>query len=181
MWYPATVTAAPASEPASAAVAKAQTRIDHSDDDALIERLITVARAHVEKYTGLRLVTQTIAIKCDYFSDLARLPDGPVQSITSVVYTDADGIEQTLATTVYELRSDGLDAGLVLKFGQSWPSLQSGSRITVTAVVGYAAVPEPIVHAILLQVASHFEDREDAPAIAMAVSDALLSNYRLGV
>ncbi len=110
------------------------------------------ARSHVEAYCGTRLASQTVSIKCDGFSDFVRLSESPVQSVSSVSYVDASGATQTLSADVYELRSDGLEAAIVLKYGQAWPSIRQGSRITVTVVVGYAAVPPAIVHAMLLRI-----------------------------
>lgn len=178
MWYPAAVTAAAASEPVSAAEVKAQTTIDFTDDDALITLLIAGARAFAEKYTGTRLVTQTVSVKCDCFADMEKLPEAPVQSITSISYIDVDGVTQTLATSVYELRNDVLQTSIVLKFNQVWPSIQVGSRITVVAVVGYAAVPDDIKRAILLYIADGYADRENDKETGWTCFDSLLINHR---
>jgi uncharacterized phiE125 gp8 family phage protein len=159
---------------------KRQSYIDHSDDDGQIERLIAAARDHAEHYCGTRLATQTIVVKCDCFADLARLPTAPVQSITSITYLDAEGATATLSTDVYELRADGLDAAVVLKYDQTWPAIQQRSRITVTAVVGYADLPPAIKHAMLLWVGGAFENRENAAALSWTAFDSLLCNFRRG-
>jgi len=179
MWYPAAITAAGA-EPITLAQAKEQCRIeaDDLDSDTHLTRLITVARAHVEAYTGARLSTQTVAVKADCFADMARLPVAPVQSVSSIGYVDTNGAAQTLASSVYELRADGLETAIVLKYDQTWPSIRSGSRITLTAVVGYATVPESIVHALLLLVADGFHQRENVKADIGTALDGLLANNR---
>jgi uncharacterized phiE125 gp8 family phage protein len=158
MWYPEAVTVAAGSEPVTATQVKQQCGIATADTsyDALITRMIASERSFVEKYCGIRIVTQTIVAKCDAFCDFARLPFGPVQSISSVTYVDVDGATQTLATSVYEVRADNLQASMVLKYNQVWPTTQVGSRITVTAVVGYASVPSDIVSAILLRIGRLF-------------------------
>lgn len=188
MWYPPTVTSPPASEPVSLVQAKAQCAVDHSDDDGLLTRLIETARSLVEARTGLSLITQTVAAKCDSFSDLSRLPFGPVTSVSSVAYVDADGADQTLSASIYEVRVDGLDAGIVLKYGQAWPTVRPGSRITVTAVLGYTAVPPAISHAILMALGHWYANREAAVVDVRAADvvvpfgfDDLLVNFRLGV
>lgn len=182
-WYPPTVTVAAASEPVSLSEAKAHCRVDGDDDDTLLSGLIAAARGHVEAYCGTVLMSQTVAIKCDGFADFALFPIVPLSSVTSVSYVDTAGATQTLSTGVYEVRSDGLIASLALKGGQSWPDTQAGSRITVTAVVGYSTLPDPVQHAVKLLIGQWYDNRAAAtekPLIAMPNAvEALLTNHRL--
>lgn len=183
MWYPATVTAAAASEPITLAEAKAQCSVESSDEDTYLGGLISAARAHIESVCGIKIITQTVVVKCDGFTDLAALPIAPVASISSITYVDTAGASQTLSTDVYELRASGLSASIVLKFGQAWPTIQTGSRITVTAIAGAATAPAEIKHAALMLVAHWFLNREavgpdNMAPMPMAV-DALLTNWRL--
>lgn len=178
MWYPSSVTVAP-TEPVTIDQARQQVRGEPGDGyDADLTRLITVARSHAERYCGVRLGTQTIVAKCDGFEDMARLPEAPVQSVTSITYLDTDGATQTLATSVYELRADELETAIVLKYGQSWPPIQPGSRITLTAVVGFATPDPAHIHAMLLHIADAFERREPVEIGGMTTFDALLINHR---
>lgn len=151
MWYPATVTIAPATPAVSLAQALVQCGVA-ADADGVIARLVATETGFVEKYCGIYTASQTVVVKCDDFGSFSRLPVAPVTSITSATYVDAAGDSQTLANTVYELRADGLVSSVVLKFGQSWPTIQPGSRVTVTAVAGFATAPPEIVSAILLRV-----------------------------
>lgn len=178
MWYPAATTVAAAGEPVTSDEVKAQTDIDFTDDDSLITMLIKRTRAFVEKYTGTRLASQTVSVKCDSFADMERFPEAPVTSVTSISYVDTEGATQTLAGTVYELRADGLEPSIVLKYGQSWPATQSGSRITVVAVVGYSAAPDDVKGAMLLYIAGGYENRENAKASDWTAFDSLLCNHR---
>ena len=180
MWYPSAVTV-PATELVTIAEARQQARSDSDTDlDTELTRLITVARNHVEKYCGIRIGSQTIVAKCDSFDDMARLPEAPAISITSITYVDTGGATQTLSTDVYELRADDLDAAVVLKFNQSWPAIQPGSRITLTSVVGYATAPPAVHHAMLLHIADHFADHEMVVVNGFTTFDALLANHRRG-
>lgn len=181
-------TSAPATNPVSLSEAKAQCRVDHSDDDTLIGLLISGATAHLDGYTGVlgrALVTQTWRQDLESFSDPLRLALGPVASITSVTYYDADNAVQTLAGTVYGLFADEFGAYLALKPDQSFPSVYSRrDAISVTYVAGVAdsAVPAPIKHAILLMVGHWYANREAVAEaqmheVPMAV-DALIRPYR---
>lgn len=181
-WYPHTVTVAAASEPVTLTEAKTQCRVDSSDSDTDITGLIAAARSHIEGYCGTPLVSRTVTVKCDCFADFERFPAPPLTSVSSVTYVDTAGATQTLSTSIYEVRGDGLVASIALKADQTWPEVQTGSRITVTAVVGYSALPEAIKHAILLLISHWFDNRgaaSDRPMtdIPHAV-DALLSNHR---
>lgn len=153
---------------------------DFTDDDDQLSLLISSARNHVEKYCNTRFASQTVTVKCDCFGDMARLSEAPVSGVTSIQYVDTDGATQTLADTVYELRSDGLESSITLKYGQSWPTIQPKSRITLTAVVGYEDVPAAVKHAILLFLSGGYEMRENAAADAWTTFDCLLSNFRRG-
>jgi hypothetical protein len=55
------------------------------------------------------------------FCDLLDLPVAPVISVTSVKYLDTDGVEQTLASSVYELVNTGLEPQIRLKINQTFP------------------------------------------------------------
>lgn len=182
MWYPHTVTVAAASEPVTLAEAKAQCRVDDSASDDLLDLYIGAARSHIESYCGTALVSRTVTIKCDAFTDFAHFPIVPLISVSSVSYVDTAGATQTLSTDIYEVRTDGLTASLALKDGQSWPGIQSASRITVTAVAGYSTLPDAIKQASLLLISQWFDNRADAadrPLAAMANgTEALLTNHR---
>lgn len=177
MWYPPKVTTPP-TEPVSAAEAKRQCNVLHDDDDALFAALISAARDHVERYCGTPLATQTVEVKCDDFCDMARLPVAPAQSVSSISYVDTAGDDQTLPTSVYEERFDGLEAAVVPAYGQRWPAKQIGSRVTLTAVVGYEATPPAVKHAMLLWIAEAYLNRENAETPEWTAFDALLTNYR---
>jgi len=182
MWYPPTVTVAAAAEPVTLTEAKAQCRVISTDEDTRITGLIASARAYVEAYCGTKLASQTVTVKCDGFADFARFPAVPLTSVSSVSYVDAAGATQTLSTNVYEVRTDGLEASLALKSGQSWPDIQTGSRITVTAVIGFATIKEDVRHALLLLIGQWFENRSDVSDGAMVsmpnAVEALLTNHR---
>ena len=188
MWTAPVVTVAAAAEPIDTVSAVEHLRAQGAGADSEIARLVSAARAYVENYTGTRLITQTLALRSDDWADLENLPVAPVQSITSISYVDTDGATQTLAGSVYDARLYGLGPSIVLKFNQVWPTIQMGSLITVTAVVGYGAsadVPSDLMHALKLLLGDFYQFRETAQAdqsgssypVAAPVS-AILANYR---
>lgn len=180
MWYPTKVTTAATSEPVTAEEAKRRLHITFDDDDPDIDLMIKSARDHAEKYCNVRFASQTVEMKCDGFCDFVRLPEAPANNVTSIAYIDTTGAPQTLPDTVYELRNDGFEVSIVTKYSQQWPAIQPGSRITVTAVVGYTDAPPAVKQAILLFLGDIYENRENAELDDWTAFDALLCNYRRG-
>jgi uncharacterized phiE125 gp8 family phage protein len=160
MWYPAVVTAQPATEPVTPDEVKQQCGIASSNAsyDAMITRLIATERGFVERHCGIKLVTQTVSVKCDSFRDFRNLTIAPVQSIASISYVDGEGVAQTVASSVY---------------GQSWPAAQFGSRVTVSAVVGYTTVPPEIVSAILMRIGKQFAASRPDPLLKKEVVEGI--------
>ncbi|MBY3386400.1 head-tail connector protein [Rhizobium laguerreae] len=179
MWYPPKVTQAP-NEPISREEAKRQCVVLHDDDDALFEALISAARDHVERYCNTPLATQTVELKCDAFCDFDRLPLAPAQSVASIAYVAADGTDAEVDIADIEERFDGLEASVVPAYGKQWPVPRNGSRITLTAIVGYTALPPSIRHAMLLWIADAYEQRENKELPGWTAFDALLCNHRRG-
>lgn len=175
MWYPATVTVLPATEPVTITQARQQCAgSDPIADTATLNRLIASERGFVEKYCGIKIVTQALSMKCDSFSNFERVPAAPIQSVTSITYTDVNGAAQTLNPAIYEVRSDGLDASIVLNFGQMWPVIQRGSRIVVTAIVGFVTVPDDLASAILLRVGAGFHLSKRDPTLRLEHIEGVL-------
>lgn len=183
-WYPPTVTVAAAAEPVTLDEAKDQCHVDGTDEDGRINRLVASARAYIEDYTGVITTSRTVAVKCDSFADFSHFPVVPLASVSSVSYVDGAGATQTLSTDVYEVRSDGLQASLALKTGQSWPSIQSGSRITVTAAVG-GPVDDAVKQACLFLIGDWYRGRENTvlgtnqPTEMPHAVTSLLTNHRV--
>lgn len=185
-----TQTTPPTAEPLSLTEAKEHLRVSHDDEDGYINGLIRVAREMVEQHTGRKLITQTWKLVRDDFCGRIDLLPG-TQAITGVQYQDTDNAQQTLAPSVYELRSVGLVESLGLKYAQSWPSvLCHPGSVVITFTVGYGAsgddVPTPIKQAMLMLLAQLYENREETVIGTIVspmpiASEFLLNPYRVPV
>lgn len=177
-----TLLTAPAEPLISTSDAKAWLRVTSSAEDALIASLVAAAQGYLDGRDGIlgrALVTQTWAYTLPAFpSGSLVLPLPRVQSITSVEYFDADGVEQTLSSAVYRLVANDDDALLEVVDGETWPSAMArNDAVTITFVTGYgaaSAVPAPITTAAKLLLANWFEARA-------ATTDKPMSELPMGV
>lgn len=190
------LTAGPAVEPVSLTEAKAHCRVDIADDDTLIGNLIKAARLYVESVCRPRraLISQSWKLFLDAWpaGDMLELAVAPLVSVTSLIYTDQNGVATTWSATNYQVDALSEPGRLRLKSGESWPSVTlrelNGLEITFAAGYGAAstAVPEGFRQAILLLVGNWYENRETQvmagvpKSLAFAV-DALLAPWRMEV
>lgn len=177
----------PNAEPVLLSEAKGHLRVTATDEDSLINSLISAARNWAENFTQRALITQTWDYKLDAFADEMEIPLPPLQSVISVKYIDTNGAEQTLASTEYTVDT-AAERGLVrLAYDKSWPSTRTqANAVTIRFVAGYAgasAVPGPIKAACLLMLGELYARRETAivgaPITTVPVSaEYLLWPYR---
>jgi uncharacterized phiE125 gp8 family phage protein len=139
---------------------KEHLRVDHSDEDTLITSLRAAAISWIEDYCNTRLGDVTAVGYLDFFYN-ARFPVGPVNSITSVTYTDANGDTQTLAAAKYWYDIKTKSARITF---DNVPQLYDDTfhAVQINMNVGYAEadVPEPVLHAIRLLVGHLYENRQ---------------------
>ena len=169
------VSTAPTLEPHTTAEAKAHIRVDTSDDDTYIDSTKLGARIALEEELGLSFLTQTKKLRLDGWPGSGRihLPRGPVRSVTGIVYTDVDGNQQTLSTSIYSVFNaratpDVFAAADVCyietAYGQSFPSLRAvPQNITITYLCGWlagASIPQPVRHALLVMYGELYRNRE---------------------
>ena len=186
MFRPVLVTA-PSLTMVSLEEAKRHCGVDFTDDDDLIFALIQTATSYFDGYSGVlgrALLPQTWRQDFDGFYDVMRLPVGPVQSVTSVIYQDVSGVDQTLSGSAYVLLTDDYGAYIQLAANQSWPS--TGTRadaVRVTYSAGSATVIPAIRMAALLLIKQWYDNREATAASSMAELpmgvSALIAPYRV--
>lgn len=143
---------------------KAFLKVEGTDEDSVIEAIISTATKFVEEHTGRSLMTQTRVMKMDYFpcSSTIELMYGPVQSVV-ITYYDEDATEQTLNSSEYWTELTARIPRVVVK--NNWPSTEDErpGAVTITTVCGYTNktnVPRPIRDAIKMIGAHLFEHRE---------------------
>lgn len=213
----------PARRPVSLAQAKGHLRIEHNDDDALIETCIGVAASALDGASGelgRALVRQSWVWTLDAFPyayghplgtgwhnmpgrmipDLrVYLPLPPLLSVESVTYLDPSGATLTLDSSAYTVSLGGEQQGNILPaFSTCWPYAAAvPDAVSVAFTAGYgaadatdaesaAAVPAPLVAAILLRTGDLYNNREAliidagrAVMISNPTIDRLLSPYRV--
>lgn len=181
---PSILLTAPAVEPLSLAEAKAFLRIEHNEDDDVIDALIASARIHVEAQTRRALITQQWRLTLDAWPADGRLKvlPAPLAALDAVrVYDDSGAASLDLQSFVVDR------AGSQLIFAP-WALAQpdrsvAGIELDVTAGYGDAAgdVPEPLRHAVRLLTAHWYENRGIAgsPGTLPATVAALIAPYRM--
>ena len=201
MAFPLQRSTAPASEPITLAAMKNYLRVDYPDDDALIQAMISAAREDAEDFTGRSFVSQQWIYAMDYWpvfrywesapsrsdydalgnflyngyrynhSQTINIPRPPLISMDAVVYTDMDGVQQTIASTEYQLDLLSCPARIMPAYGSYWPMAQPiANAVQLTFTAGYSnpALPFGIVQAIQLTVAAWYRHREDFSGTKMS-------------
>lgn len=172
------------SEPITLEEAKLYLRVSDSADDEQISVWIKSARNMVEQHTNRQLMTATWDLYLDHFpysADPILLPKSPVQSITSVTYTDTDGATQTWSSANYAVDIYSEPARLNLAYSVVYPSTRLiANAVRVRYVAGWttaALVPSPIRVAMLMHIRMHHDGEEEKARQAIF---NLLEPYRVG-
>lgn len=157
----------PADMPVTVAEVKVDARIDHDDDNTLLESLIAAATTRAEDWARRAFVTRTyeLALDCWPGNGIVALPMPPLASVTAVKYYDWDNMLHTVAPGEYIVYSD-VEPGMVSPiYTQWWPpaQLRPVSPIRITFTAGYgdaAAVPETFRQLIRALVVLDYEHRD---------------------
>lgn len=182
-----TLASGPAAEPLTTSEAKAHMRVTTADDNTYIDNLVKSARLQTEEYLKSALINQTWNYYLDWFPDLIEVPRPPLSSVVSIKYIDTDGVEQTLATSVYTVDTDSFPGRIYRSYNQIWPVTRDVEKaVNIEFVAGYASgaagVPQPIKQALLLQVGHLYANREDVADVQtyplVRGSRDLLAPYR---
>ena len=162
-----TLVTPPTEEPVTLAEIKDHLRVSGTAEDSLLTLYAQMAREAVEEETWRALMPQTWTLYLAGWpaDGIIELPRPPLDSVTSIKYTDEDGVEATLAASNYRVDTAREPGRVVLAPNGEWPSdvLDSVNGVAVTFVAGYAdasAVPPMAKAAILLQIGEIYANRE---------------------
>jgi len=197
---------APTALPVTVAEAKAHLNLEHNADDAIIEGFIDSSVSYAELITGRQLVEATYELVLDAFpldKGLGTVPDGAIEfprpqlfTVSSIKYIDADGVEQTLASTEYTVDTDSLVGRVYPAYGKYWPSTRAvPSAVRIRFTCGWPMSdaqsppvwtgPEAIKTWIKVRVATLYTMREAVvqgqtiAELPRAYVDGLLDAYRI--
>lgn len=177
------VTTEPAVPVITTAEFKAQARYESSDtsQDAVIDRKIAAATKLIERHCHIAMIDQAIETRYPCFDTYLPLEVVPYQSSLVVQYQDCDDVQQTLASSKYDL--DEFSSPQRIKIFDA-PAISSETKampVVVTYTAGYGEnasdVPAPLREAVLI-IATHWEAYRTDPQRALLSVDYLIDPYR---
>ncbi|GER08225.1 hypothetical protein GCM10007972_17500 [Iodidimonas muriae] len=176
----------PPVEPLELAEIKAHLRIDHMDEDSLLQSYLQAARRTVEDFLGRALIMQRWQLVRDQWPENGPvcLPKPPLLSVEAVRLIHRAGETQILDPLLYRVESRAEPGFLVATSVGGFPKAgqrHGGIEIDFSAGYGPAAqdIPAPIRHAILLVVASLYQQRGGTGHILAQSVRSLLGPYRM--
>ena len=151
-------------EPVTVAEAKTFCRIDISEDDDLIEELITAAREMCENYTGISFVKREVTATFNNANGGRYFPFGPVGEIAEILDEDGDNI---------------LPANYKI-VGSLFKQLKEPcyAEITATYEGGYETLPKDLKDALLNAVFYMYDNRSESTTDLGEVALRKLKRYR---
>lgn len=172
----------PPEAPFTLAEAKAHLRVDHDDDDAMIQIYMDAATSHIDGPYGRTrkaYLPQTWEVTYDAFpSSEIYLPFGPVISVTEVGYVDSEGVEQILSPLEYTA-DIGAESGWILPTG-TWPTaMATVNAVRVRWQAGSSECPPALRAAILLMLGVLYDNRSTDADVPRAVDFLIAPLKRL--
>ncbi len=175
----------PAFEAVTLAEARAQTRVTHTGDDALLEdQLIPAAREQLERDTGLAIVQRPYRLTLDQFPacDYIEVPKAPLLSVESVTYQDGDDQQQTLSPDDYRVDTGRRPGVLILDHDQTWPATRAGRNavaIDFTAGPASAAAAPKLAKQAILMLVAHWYEHPEAEVMGTISTEVRLGYERI--
>lgn len=181
----------PAAEPVTLAEARVFCRVDHADEDALIQDLVRAAREQVEAASGRALIERRVRERRDSWAaapnGAMRLALRPLRTLHGVKTTGPDGAVQSIPLTEVFPDPDAEAGRLLARPGLGFPALlRAASGVEIDYTAGYGAtsgaVPAALRLAVLILTADAYarRDRGDEadPAPIRADVAALIAPFR---
>jgi uncharacterized phiE125 gp8 family phage protein len=165
--------------------AKEHLRVTYIDEDQYIIQLISVAESVIQNWTNRKLTIQTLQSWYPCFGSALILPYSPVISVTDIIYYPESGSSQTLAPSDYQAEIIVEPHRIIPALNKTWPTitLRRIQPIEVRYIAGYTITPTAIKHAMLLMIATYYQDRENVnrsnliPRALLHGSERLVDEY----
>lgn len=175
----------PLVEPVTLAEVKQNLKVETEDEDALLARLITVARQRCEHYTGRVMNAQQWRLTLDQWPGwIVDLPFPPLLAVTSVQTYGSDDVASPMASGLYAVDTAVSPGRIIRRSASAWPAPgRSYNGIEITYQAGYGPswndVPEALRQGMLLLIAGLYEQREGAASVLPPAVEGLWQPYRL--
>lgn len=181
-------------------------KIDHNDEDTLLEVLIESSTERLEDEIGFKFIEQEWEIYFDYFSKVSdgliftsddgtlssvqaranhlNLPFGKIIQIDSFSTFDDDDNEFMVDSATYQADIHSHYGKISLRYGSIWPAtvLRPSNGIKISGLFGIspdaAGVPKKIKMAVMELVAAMYEYRGDEYPKIPATALMLIEPYR---
>lgn len=159
------------------AMAKQNSNIETDHEDELLQVMLDAAVEEAQNYLDTPVQSRNVVIQLTQWPSLFEFPLGPVKSVESITYRDANGVEQSLQAQDYLFYGTTTGAKLMFRW-ETKPVLEEDIEfpITINCVAGYAAAEMPAVikKAVLLRFSFNERFREEMPTSANRTFHAAL-------
>ena len=155
-------------------------RLEHPEDDPEVARLVAAAVSMIEGQTGRRLSRGEGRLFLDRFED-RFIPADPFHGVSSVVYLDPAGVQQTLPTTAYRVVREG---GVpIIRFVDLGGANLLEGTVEVVFDHGYELPPADLVQAVIALVGAWWNNPEALSPIELRrvpySAEVIIDSYRL--
>jgi uncharacterized phiE125 gp8 family phage protein len=172
---------APTAEPVTKQELKDNLRLDNTEQDSLLDILISSARQAIEAKIHRTLINTVYVQYYDKFPVLIELYRPPVSAVASVKYYDSDGNLQTVSASDYNVDYNSLPPRIVLAENATWPTVQTNkpSAVEIEYTAGYGAdetaPPEALKQAVIMLASDIYEHPEANVELKLEENRALKS------
>ena len=145
--------------------AKAYLKIDEGSEDSTVVDLLGFSTDWFQSVTGRQLIHAQYRQRYGCFAEVMKISRPPLVTVDAVKYLDADGAEQTLATSEYEVNTGSLLGEVHRSYDGEWPAIRGGrwNSISIEFTSGYGAAPGDVdtraKQAVLLAASLHYHER----------------------
>jgi uncharacterized phiE125 gp8 family phage protein len=154
-----------------------------TDEDTLLDSLITAARTHAERFCRRSFITTSWTLRLDKFPSgvgAIDMPRPPLITVTTLKYYNGSGVLTTLTENTDYLVDTASEPGrITLPVSKLWPSPQQrANAVEIAFTAGYgasaSAVPEEIKIAVKM-LAGHWYENRNVMIEGHIVADTPLS------